>query len=136
MAHGGAVCRQLRVAYERGDEEEEEMREDEQPHGLRRAREIDEGEHERDARQDASQRARTEELPAREGEDEREQVEREWDDPEQRERGDVGRKIGGDAEHQTRRHERERKQAETPPPSKRLDLGLVRSGRFGRLTRR
>src|SRR5437667_4985746 len=62
-------------------------------------------------------------LPARECQDEGEEINRKRDDPKQRHAGDVGCQVSSDAEHQTRGHERESQP--TQSPSLRTDLPLT-----------
>ena len=85
-----SVSSEQRVTGERSEKEVEQVQAEDEREGLRCAGEIDEHKQERHAGHDEGEQARREDLPTREGEDEREQVERERDDPEQRQRSYVG----------------------------------------------
>ena len=98
----------MMMTHERGEEDRSEVRRGERGDAALHH----EGDGHRQDQQEWRLQPDRERVPEddgvpREHDDEREQINREWNDPQQRDRCDVGREIGRDSEQHARRHERE-----------------------------
>ena len=126
----GPAPRELAMADHRDHEEGQQVEKGEDPEGSDRSEGHGHGEREHENRQQPVHALMRDARPPSEGEDERQQVDRERHHPQQRHGRHVGGEIGRDSQHQTRGNEREQDPAS--PPQRGNTLYLPRPGRHNR----